>query len=199
MKNKIMYVVGVDEAGRGPLAGPVAVAAAVIPMHFSWRKIPGVTDSKLLTEARRERIFHIAQMLKKNKKIDYAVTLVGPECVDRKGVGHSVSLGINRCLRRLALEPECTRVLLDGLLFAPQRFSHQQTIVQGDQKEKAIGLASIIAKVTRDRYMVNISREYPSYEFYAHKGYGTRAHRMLIQKHGVSRMHRKTYCKNLLV
>lgn len=191
-------IVGVDEAGRGPLAGPVAVGVVVIPEDFDWRIIPGVKDSKKIAPKNRERIYKIARTLKRAHHIDYAVSLVSASMIDRVGITTAVRMGIDRCFRRLTLDPACTIVKLDGLLRAPSRFIEQETIIKGDSKEKVIGLASILAKVTRDRVMVRHARRYPQYAFDAHKGYGTELHYKAIQEHGLSILHRMSFCRNVL-
>ncbi|MCF7816027.1 MAG: ribonuclease HII [Candidatus Pacebacteria bacterium] len=195
--NKLKYIFGIDEAGRGPLAGPVAVGVACVPVDFDWRLIPGVNDSKKVTEKNRFAIFLRAKMLRKQKIINFSVSLVGASVIDRIGITQAVALGISRSLHKLALDPSTADVRLDGLLEAPHEYKHQKTIIKGDQKEKAIGLASIVAKVTRDRYMVRTASRYPQYHFGIHKGYGTLVHRNLIKKIGMSALHRKTFCRNL--
>jgi ribonuclease HII len=189
------FLVGVDEAGRGPLAGPVAVGVAVVRRNFNWKLIPGVGDSKKVSEKNREAIFLRAKVLKKEKKLDFAVVLVSPKIIDSKGITHAVALGITRALKKLQLHPHDCDVRLDGLLKAPREYTHQKTIIKGDAKEKVIGLASIMAKVTRDRTLVRVARTYPKYGFDIHKGYGTERHRTAIKKHGLSPIHRRSFCK----
>jgi ribonuclease HII len=104
--------------------------------------------------------------------------------------------GISACFKKLDLDPQITDVRLDGLLKAPPEYVHQQTITKGDQKEKVIGLASIMAKVTRDAHMVKLAKRYPEYHFEIHKGYGTKMHRNIIELQGLSLVHRKTFTKN---
>jgi len=189
-------IVGVDEAGRGPLAGPVSVGIAVIPHDFDWELLPGVTDSKKLSEKRREEIYRIARRLKKEGLLDYKVSLVHAKTIDTKGINPCIRSAIQRVFTGLCLDPEHTDVRLDGLLRAPDEFVVQETITKGDAKEKVIGLASIMAKVTRDRYMTRISAQYTAYDFHIHKGYGTKRHREAIQEYGLSDIHRRSYCKN---
>ncbi len=204
------FIIGVDEAGRGPLAGPVSVGAVMVPADFDWSQILDVNDSKKLTERKREEIFDIAKKLKKEGMLDYAVSLVGAKVIDTNGIVPSITIGINRVLKKMMKNTTVNRsmgmcayedviVKLDGGLVAPQEFVHQETIIQGDSKEKIIGLASIMAKVTRDRYMVRKSALpiFAPYTFDQHKGYGTKAHREAIAQHGLSPEHRKTFCKNI--
>lgn len=194
------YCIGVDEVGRGPLAGPVTVGAVCVPHTFDWQTLPGVKDSKQLSENVREEIYRDACVLKRAGQILFTTASVGPATIDRIGITRAVSLAIERAISRVTTDPEATEVLLDGLLAAPQRFTQQRTITGGDGKEPIIGLASIVAKVTRDRYMVRLdAREpYGEYGFASHKGYGTKAHRAALQEHGLSDMHRRSYCRQLI-
>ncbi len=195
---KIKYIIGIDEAGRGPLAGPVAVGIASVPMGFDWKLIPGVGDSKKVSPKQREMIYRRAQELKRNGILDYHATLVSNVTIDRKGISYAVALGIERCLKKLNLDPKTVEARLDGLLKAPQEYKKQQTIIKGDAKEKIIGLASIMAKVTRDRYMVHEAKKYPQYQFEIHKGYGTKRHCDALQRYGLSLVHRKSFCRRFL-
>lgn len=209
---KTKWIIGIDEAGRGPLAGPVSVGVALVPTGFNWKQIPGVNDSKKLTEKKREEIFEIAKQLKKEGKLTYSVSLVSAKNIDEKGIVPSITTGMHRALHKVMKGIVVVRdtdgfhykevsVKLDGGLKAPQEFIHQETIIKGDSKEKVIGLASIMAKVTRDRYMVKISsqKKFSPYTFAQHKGYGTKAHRESISKHGISEEHRKTFCRNIVL
>lgn len=193
-----MYLAGVDEAGRGPLAGPVAVGVVAIPSGFDWALIPGVGDSKKVSPKNREAIFRRAEELKREEVLTYAVVLVSHRTIDRIGITQAVRVGITHCFTKLALDPERTVVKLDGLLKAPMEYKDQETIIKGDARERVIGLASILAKVTRDRYMVREAGKYPEYGFEIHKGYGTKTHRDALSKHGLSPMHRRSFCKKYL-
>lgn len=195
MKKKITHYIGVDEAGRGPLAGPVSVGIVCIPSHFDWEMLHGVNDSKLLSEKKREEIFQTTNRLKREQVLDYWVSMVSAHVIDKIGITYAVRLGIERSFRKLNVHPETVAVKLDGLLKAPNSFLHQETIIKGDQSERVIGLASIMAKVTRDRYMIRKSNEYPEYDFKIHKGYGTKKHREKISTIGLCPLHRKTYIK----
>ncbi len=189
------YIIGIDEAGRGALAGPVAVGAVLVIKGFDWKLIPGVADSKQLSPKKREEIFVIAKKLEKAGKLKYGVALVSEKIIDKQGITYAVRIGIERTLTGLACKPANTYIKLDGLLKAPSEFKHQKTIIKGDVTEKEIGLASIMAKVTRDKYMVRATKRYPGYDFEIHKGYGTLLHRKNIVKNGLSVIHRTTYCK----
>lgn len=192
---KLKYIVGVDEAGRGPLAGPVAIGIAVVSRDFDWNLIPGVGDSKKVSPKNREAIFRRAQTLKKQGLLNYTVVLISHSTIDRINISRAVALGIERGLKKLKFNPNVVDVRLDGSLRAPEEYTHQKTIIKGDAKEKVIGLASIMAKVTRDRFMVRVARRYPEYGFDIHKGYGTLAHRNAIKKYGLSKIHRRSFTK----
>ena len=192
------YVIGIDEAGRGPLAGPVAVGVVLIEADFDWGLLAGVNDSKKLSEKKREEIFEEAGRLKVASQLDYSVTMVSAKVIDRVGIVGAINLAMTRGLGKVLKDftkPANCQVLLDGSLRAPVEFIDQETIIKGDQKERVIGLASIMAKVTRDRYMVRKSQEaiFAPYNFAKHKGYGTRTHCEAIKKHGLSTIHRKTF------
>ncbi len=204
------WLIGVDEAGRGPLAGPVAVGVVVVSKDFNWSCIEGVGDSKKVSPKNREMVFKRALQLQKEGKLDFKVVLVSAKTIDAIGIVPSIIQAIDRAL--LAIEKaylvtsprtvlgEVGIVKLDGGLKAPERYIQQETIIKGDSKEKVIGLASILAKVTRDRYMVQKSTEsiFAPYGFDIHKGYGTKVHRELIQKNGLSIEHRKSFCKRFI-
>lgn len=203
---KSKYIIGIDEAGRGPLAGPVAVGVALVSSNFDWTQIPGVGDSKQLSEAKREEIYQNANDLHKSGKLYFAVSLVSANVIDRIGIVPAVNVALKRALTRVtkSVEPidwTKTSVKLDGGLKAPDYCSVQETIIKGDSKERVIGLASIMAKVTRDRYMrrVALRPAFAPYAFARHKGYGTKAHRKSIAVHGLSSEHRVGYCKNIKV
>ena len=195
------YLIGVDEAGRGPLAGPVAVGVAMVTADFDWALLPGVNDSKQLSERVREEIFTAAHALRRDGQLNFAVAMVGAGVIDRQGIVPAVNLAMRRALGRLAAVPEETLVKLDGGLKAPTQFRRQETIIKGDAKEPVIGLASIMAKVTRDRYMRRRAElaAFAPYNFATHKGYGTKAHRAAIAEFGLSSEHRQNYCKNIVV
>jgi ribonuclease HII len=199
------YLIGIDEAGRGPLAGPVSVGVVCVEANFNWNTIPGVNDSKKLSEKKREEVFRLAETLKKEGKLYYGVSFVHASYIDAIGIVPSVNKAMRQSLQKIGreveIDPASCFVKLDGSLKAPKEYIYQETIIEGDAKEKVIGLASILAKVTRDRYMVERSKmeSYASYGFEIHKGYATRAHRELILKEGLSDMHRKSFCTRLSV
>jgi ribonuclease HII len=189
------WLVGIDEAGRGPLAGPVAVGVLKVPVNFDWGLIPGVGDSKQLTAAKRATAFKRAKQLQKAGKLDFVVIQMSSKHIDRYGIARSIALAIERAIVKLSLTPKNCSIKLDGSLKAPATFT-QETIIKGDAKELVIGLASIVAKETRDTYMTRLAKKYPGYELDVHKGYGTKRHRQLIFKNGLSDIHRASYCQN---
>tara|TARA_B100000508_G_scaffold140089_1_gene140092 strand:+ start:1525 stop:2112 length:588 start_codon:yes stop_codon:yes gene_type:complete len=193
---KTRFHIGIDEAGRGPLAGPVAVGVVKIPKNFDWGLIEGVNDSKQLSPENREAIFRQAQDLRHRGLIDFAVAQVGPSYIDEHGIVPAIKLAMSRCIKRLDLNPAEVSIRLDGSLSAPLQYK-QATIIKGDSLWPEIGLASIVAKVTRDKYMERIARKYTQYGFEEHKGYGTKVHREAIAKYGKSPIHRVSYCKNI--
>jgi ribonuclease HII len=192
------WIIGIDEAGRGPLAGPVTVGLVKIPVDFDWALITGVNDSKKISEKNRESIFTVTKELEKQGLIAYSVKSVSARSIDTKGIAPAIVRAIESGIEELLLDPEDCFVKLDGSLKAPEKF-RQETIIGGDGKEPVIGLASIMAKVTRDRYMLKQDTLYPLYGLAQHKGYGTKAHREAIVQHGFSPIHRQSYCKNLKV
>ncbi len=199
------YIIGIDEAGRGPLAGPVAVGVVMVPADFKWTLIKGVNDSKQLSPRVRAAIFKDTRRLKRAGRLAYSVVLVGARVIDERGIVPAINTALARGLKRVTgqtgrvIRPEDSIVLLDGGLRAPAMYLNQETIIKGDAKEKVIGLASIMAKVTRDRYMERRAKlaAYAKYDFAAHKGYGTREHRRLIAAHGLSPEHRASFCKKI--
>lgn len=190
------YVVGIDEAGRGPLAGPVAVGVVVIPLNFKKNFFKSIKDSKQLSPNDRELWFALALEARKEGKLDFAVSMVSEKVIDRRGIGYAIRLGIKRSLVALGV-PEDSQVFLDGGIKAPKRFIHQLTIIKGDEKVPIISLASIMAKVIRDRKMVRLSKKFPEFNFHKHKGYGTFEHRQAIQKFGPTTIHRRSYLTHL--
>lgn len=193
---EIKHIIGIDEAGRGPLAGPVAVGAVICSVSFNMRLITGVKDSKKLSEKQREEWFAKLKNLKKSGLVDYKVSLVGAKIIDKKGISFAVRKGIANCLKRLEADHRISKVLLDGSLKAPKRFSSQSTIIGGDDKIKLISLASVAAKVTRDRKMKKLAEIFPEYSFDIHKGYGTAGHLRAIKKWGKSPIHRRSFLRN---
>ncbi len=196
MKKSIYkYIVGIDEVGRGPIAGPVSVCACVIEQKHQQqvrKRLRGITDSKQLNEQQRESFFVNIQDLRKKGLLDYAISHVSARVIDNKGISFAIKTALARSLKKLDLDTNNTFVYLDGSLSAPIHF-HQETVIKGDQKIFHIAVASVIAKVLRDRKMCRYAKKYPQYGFERHKGYGTAQHRALVKKHGISPFHRATW------
>ncbi|MDO8424086.1 MAG: ribonuclease HII [bacterium] len=193
------HIVGIDEAGRGPLAGPVAVGAVRIPEEFNKKFWRGIKDSKQLSFEERELWFALAQEGKRKKELDFRVSLISEKIIDRHGIAYAIRLGIKRVLKSLKTSETESQIFLDGGIKAPVEFKHQLTVVKGDEKIPVISLASICAKVVRDRRMVKLAKKYPEYNFDLHKGYGTFVHRQAIKKYGSTELHRQSFLRKLTV
>lgn len=189
-------IAGIDEAGRGPLAGPVSVGLVVIPQTFNKRFFKGIKDSKQLSPEERETWFALATEAKKKGELDFKVSLVSEKVIDRRGISYALRLGIRRCLRRLRVDSS-SQIFLDGALKAPEQFKHQLTVIKGDEKIPVISLASICAKVVRDRRMVNMAKKFPKFSFEVNKGYGTLTHWKALEKYGLTTIHRRSFLKRL--
>jgi len=188
-----MHVVGVDEAGRGPLAGPVAVGVVCAPEGYDiLATFPGLNDSKKLSEKKREALFKILQQELKAGNLAAVVCLSSARMIDDKGIAYAVRHALERGVRKLLPDPREGKVYLDGSLKAPKEYE-QETIIGGDGLIPAIMLASVAAKVTRDRLMEKLEIAHPGYGFGKHKGYGTKAHYEAIRTLGPSIEHRSTF------
>ena len=175
---------GIDEAGRGPLAGPVVAAVVVLPENFRHKEL---NDSKQLTEQKRERLY---DELTSHKEIHWALAVVEPEEIDRLNILQATHEAMRRAVATLVPDPD--HALIDGLPVLP--FPMPQTaLVGGDGLSFSIAAASVIAKVTRDRIMVEMCARYPGYEFARHKGYGTALHLAKLRAHGPCPIHRKSF------
>lgn len=233
MAKRIKYIIGIDEVGRGPLAGPLVVAALAAPRElkiknaefrikqksrnskffFCQRQIPGgsilnfklakLRDSKKLSPKQRELWFEYVKQSQKSKvksqRLYYAVASVSPKVIDRINVSNAANLAATSAFKALIqnykLRIKNCRVYLDGGLFLNSKFCtlNSTTVVKGDEKIPAIALASIAAKVIRDRMMRKLHKKYPEYGFDRHKGYGTKYHFKMIKKHGLSLIHRRSF------
>ena len=178
-------ICGVDEAGRGPLAGPVCAAAVVLPMGL---EIPGLTDSKKLTDKKRRELFPVI----KEQAIAYGIGLASHEEIDEINILQATYLAMERALAQLAVKPDIA--LIDGNR-AKDFGLPVKTVVHGDSLSASIAAASVLAKVTRDDLMMQMAEEYPQYGFEIHKGYGTKAHYEALTAHGPSPIHRMTFLK----
>lgn len=191
------FIVGVDEAGRGPLAGPLAVGVVVAHKSFAIKEMfPGVADSKMLSEKKREELYALLVTYARQGLLRYTVIYVRAGTIDRIGLTRATRQAVHSGVRKLAPEVAGYKILLDGLLHAPQEYA-QETIIRGDATEPIISLASIAAKVQRDRLMKRLAKKYPKYGFEIHKGYGTKLHRKHIRTFGLSEAHRKSFCGNI--
>lgn len=203
---KYKHIIGIDEVGRGPLAGPVAIGVVklkVESLKVNTKLAKGFRDSKKLSPKAREAWLVKIDEARSEGWLEYAVAFVSPNVIDKKGLSYAIRAAIARALDSVQLGSEAPKlgeemVLLDGGLHAPAHYPHQETIIKGDEKELAIALASIVAKVARDKKMVALAKKFPEYGFEKHKGYGTRAHYEAIKKHGITPHHRKSFLKNLL-
>jgi len=195
----IKYVVGIDEVGRGPLAGPVAVCAFKMPVNLSVIGFGPLKDSKKLTPQKREEISAKLKILKKEGKVDFSVCYESAKNIDRIGISKCIKNCLAKGLKNIKAKPEECLVLLDGGLKAPEEFKNQETIIKGDEKERVIAFASIVAKVSRDALMCKLAKKHAGYFFEIHKGYGTSKHCEAIKKNGLSLEHRRSFCKRFIV
>lgn len=179
-------VAGLDEAGRGPLAGPVVAAAVVLPTRV---RLPGVDDSKRLSAKQREESFSLLQ----KSASTIGIGIVEAEEIDQLNIHRASLKAMEKAVSALSCCPDF--LLIDGL-FTLNLPLPQKAIVKGDQKCLSVAAASIVAKVTRDRIMMAYHREYPEYNFARHKGYGTREHLEAIEKYGRCPLHRRTFRRN---
>lgn len=195
------YLVGVDEAGRGPLAGPVAIGTSIILKEksravFSLLKKYGLNDSKQVKESDREKLYGVLLQMKKEKIIDFEVSLISAKVISTKGISHAIKLGVDKNLKKLKIKAQKSILELDGALKIPQdNWKKASVIIKGDSIKPSIMIASIVAKVARDRHMKTLSKKYPEYKFNIHKGYGTKKHRDLIEEHGLCEEHREGWYK----
>ena len=181
----IVSICGVDEAGRGPLAGPVCAAAVILPKGL---EIPGLNDSKKLTDKRRRELMPII----KEQALAYGIAFATHEEIDEINILQATFLAMERALAQLKIRPELA--LIDGN--RQKDFGiNVETVVKGDSRSANIAAASVLAKVTRDDYMEAMALEYPGYGFEVHKGYGTKAHYEALRERGPSPIHRMTFLK----
>ena len=185
--NNITYICGVDEAGRGPLAGPVCAAAVILPPNLC---IPGLNDSKKLSDKKRRELFPII----KQNCIAYGIAFADQDEIDNINILQATFLAMNRAIKQLQIVPDLA--LIDGNRETDFGIP-VKTVVNGDSRSASIAAASILAKVSRDDLMLEMAQEYPQYGFEIHKGYGTKAHYAAIIEHGPCPIHRKTFLKKL--
>jgi ribonuclease HII len=198
---KAKYLIGIDEAGRGPLAGPVSLGAVSIPIkHLSAaRKIFGkIKNSKHLSPLQRERWYRLMLAARQEGMINFACAYSSNVMIDTRGLSWSIRSALRRAINKLNCPPNYSKVRLDGSLKAPAEYLHQTTIIKGDEKEMIIAMASVVAKVRRDRLITRLSREYSGYGLEVHMGYGTAAHYKALRRLGPSFIHRRSFLGSLL-
>ena len=181
-------ICGVDEAGRGPLAGPVYAAAVILPSDCV---IEGLNDSKKLTEKKREALFDEI----KEKALAYGIASADEKEIDEIHILNATFLAMKRAIASLSVRPDLA--LIDGNQ-KPHTDIEEVTVIKGDAKSMSIAAASVLAKVSRDRFMLEMAEKYPQYEFARHKGYGTKLHYEKIAQYGVCDIHRRTFLKKIL-
>ena len=181
------YVAGIDEAGRGPLAGPVVVACVILPQNSM---IEGINDSKKISENKREKLYDLIL----EEAISYGIGIIYQEEIDEINILQATKKGLHEAVMAMEIKPEV--ILVDALTGIDTLGIPYKSIIKGDAKSYSIGAASILAKVTRDRIMREWDKIYPEYGFAGHKGYGTAKHIEAIKKYGLTPIHRKSFCKN---
>ncbi|MRZ81002.1 ribonuclease HII [Paeniclostridium sordellii] len=182
------YIGGIDEAGRGPLAGPVVAAVVVFK---PGTKIEGINDSKKLSEAKRDELFEII----KEEALDYGIGIVQKDEIDEYNILNATYMAMKKAVNCLKQKPD---YLLVDAAHIPDVDIEQKSIIKGDSKSISIAAASILAKVTRDSIMYEYDKMYPEYGFASHKGYGTDQHYKAIREHGITSIHRRSFLKNIL-
>ena len=179
-------ICGIDEAGRGPLAGPVYAAAVILPLGL---EIDGLNDSKKISEKKREQLFDVIC----EKAVAYSIGIATEKEIDEVNILNATFLAMHRAVEGLNIKPDYA--LIDGNQYPRIPFVAEETVVKGDAKSMSIAAASILAKVSRDRFMMEKAVEYPQYQFEKHKGYGTKLHYEMIKEYGPSPIHRMTFLK----
>ena len=183
------YLCGIDEAGRGPLAGPVVVAGVIMPKDSM---IEGVNDSKKVSEKKREKLYDVIL----EEALSYSVAIIGQDVIDEINILNATKQGVTKVVEELEVKPNL--ILVDALTHINTKGIPYDSIIKGDAKCYNIAAASIIAKVTRDRIMREWDEIYPQYGFINHKGYGTAKHIEAIKEYGPCPIHRKTFIKNFI-
>lgn len=182
-------IAGIDEAGRGPLAGPVVVAGVIMPQNSM---IEGVNDSKKVSEKKREKLYDAIL----EEAISYSIAIIGQDIIDEINILNATKQGVTKVVEELEVKPDL--ILVDALTHIDTKGIPYDAIIKGDAKCYNIAAASILAKVTRDRIMREWDEIYPQYEFIAHKGYGTAKHIAAIREYGLCPIHRKSFTKKFV-
>ena len=187
LKTDFPLLCGVDEAGRGPLCGPVCCAAVVLKDDFVCEEI---NDSKKISEKKREKLFDVII----ENAVSYSIVFVDPKTIDEINILNASLLGMKQTVKSLSLTPDL--VIVDGNKVPPEMDVETKAVVKGDAKSLSIAAASILAKVSRDRYMEKLHEEYPQYRLDKHKGYPTKLHYELLAEHGIQDFYRRSFLKN---
>lgn len=188
-ENGYKNICGIDEAGRGPLAGPVVVAGVIMPKDSM---IEGVNDSKKVSEKKREMLYD--KIIE--EAISYSIAIIGQDIIDKINILQATKQGVTSVVKGLDVKPNL--IIIDALQNIDTTGIQYKSIIKGDEKCYSIGAASILAKVTRDRIMRQWDEVYPQYGFAKHKGYGTSAHIQAIKEYGLSPIHRRSFTKNFV-
>ena len=189
INNGFKLVCGVDEAGRGPLAGPVCAAAVILKPDTV---IEGLNDSKKLTEKKREQLFDVI----KEKAVAFSIAFGSVEEIEEYNILNATYIAMNRAIN--SLQVPCDFAIIDGNRIPTDISVDAMYLVKGDMKSMSVAAASVLAKVTRDRLMLEYDAKYPEYLFKQHKGYGTKAHYEAIAKNGICEIHRKSFLKGVI-
>ena len=187
LKTDFPLLCGVDEAGRGPLCGPVCCAAVVLKDDFVCEEI---NDSKKISEKKREKLFDVII----ENAVSYSIVFIDPKTIDEINILNASLLGMKQAVKSLSLTPDL--VIVDGNKVPPEMDVETKAVVKGDAKSLSIAAASILAKVSRDRYMEKLHEEYPQYRLDKHKGYPTKLHYELLAEHGIQDFYRRSFFKN---
>jgi ribonuclease HII len=182
INHKVRYIAGIDEVGRGPLAGPVVAACVILPEDFY---LPGINDSKKLSKKKREKFYSIIL----EHAVSYGIGVATVEEIDELNIYQATKLAMERAIKHLTIKPD--HLLIDAMKLDVE--IAQTSIIKGDAKSISIAAASIVAKVTRDLYMAQLGNKYPMYQFDTNSGYGTKVHLEAIETYGIIPEHRKTY------
>ncbi len=196
---RVAWTIGIDEVGRGPVAGPVTVCAFAVKVEHNDTLVKmGFKDSKKISAQKREQFVQLLNNYAQLHMCTWAIENSSATVIDQKGIVPAIQSALDRCLKKLDLHPEDVDIYLDGGLHAPKSFFRQHTIIHGDDLFPVISCASILAKVYRDHLMQKFDLEYPEYGFIDNKGYGTQSHYKAVKKHGLTDIHRVSFLSSVL-